>query len=303
LLLSTPGKTFPILLTLIENREGVVTIAKLVNSFFPKSDFAEEELTSEVLRLKRLLDDTSKQAPIVRTISGRGYQFEAEVTEYLGDSTSDQKFGNRPADAEWELRQKPPETRRKMLGTAAAVILLAALGIGVWHFMPARSGASMANDTATGSDAATGNEAGTAASDAATASEAPTVSNASTGTPQVAILPFQSLTGAASDDSFNRSLTEAIIKTLGKQSKVQVVSAASVQRYLASGAADPVTAGRELGAQMIVRGMAQRLAGRILVKVQLVSTEDGSQIWSTTFEGDSNEIAGLSAKICEKIVK
>jgi TolB-like protein len=74
-----------------------------------------------------------------------------------------------------------------------------------------------------------------------------------------------------------------------------------VQQYVASGASDPVTAGRELGASVIVRGMAQRLAGHILVKVQLISTEDGSQIWSNGFEGDSNDIAGLSAKISEKI--
>jgi TolB-like protein len=82
-----------------------------------------------------------------------------------------------------------------------------------------------------------------------------------------------------------------------------VVPEKSVQNYLANGATDPVTAGRELGAQVIVRGMAQRMAGRIIVKVQLISAQDGSQIWSSGFEGDSNDVAGLSAKISDKIGK
>jgi TolB-like protein len=47
--------------------------------------------------------------------------------------------------------------------------------------------------------------------------------------------------------------------------------------------------------------MAQRLAGRILVKVQLINAQDGSQIWSNGFEGDSKDLAGLSFKISEKI--
>jgi TolB-like protein/DNA-binding winged helix-turn-helix (wHTH) protein len=270
LLVSMPGKTLPLLLELVENRKHVVSTDKLVNAFFPTSPFGEEELTSEILTLKRLLDDTSKQAPMVRFTVGKGYQFEAEVTESLADSGSDRPFGRRSSEAEPVQAQarevSPPKKTARIVGMAVAVVLIAGIGFGIWRFLPARSAAS-------------------------------------NGTPQLAVLPFQSLTGAAGDDSFNRSLTEAIITALGKQSQLQVVPQASVQRYLDSGASDPVTAGRELGAQMIVRGMAQRLAGRILVKVQLVSTEDGTQIWSNGFEGDSNDVAGLSARISEKIGK
>ena len=100
LLVATPGKTLPLLIKLIENRDQVVSAEKLVETFFSKSSFGEEELTSEILKLKRLLDDTSKHAQIVRFILGKGYQFEAEVTEYLGDSASDAQFGNKIPEAE-----------------------------------------------------------------------------------------------------------------------------------------------------------------------------------------------------------
>jgi DNA-binding winged helix-turn-helix (wHTH) protein len=167
LLLSTPGRAFPLLLELIQNREQIVSIEKLVNSLFPKSPFGEEELATEVLKLKRLLDDTSKQAPIIRSVFGKGYQFEAEVTEYLGDSSSDQQFGNKVSDAEYAATfSKPPQPakgRGGMIGgIAAGVILVAALGVGVWRYLPSSHGGSV-----------------------------------NSGIPQVAVLPFQSLTGAA----------------------------------------------------------------------------------------------------------
>jgi TolB-like protein/DNA-binding winged helix-turn-helix (wHTH) protein len=270
LLVATPGKTLPLLLALIQDRDQVVSVEKLVDSVFAKVPFGEEELIGEVLKLKRLLDDTSKHAPIVRIVSGKGYQFDAEVTEYLGDSASDSQFGNKPPEAEPDHPfSKTPLPKKEgvgILGISVAVILVVAIGIAVWRFMPTRISGSK-------------------------------------GSPQVAILPFQSLTGAANDDSFNKSLTEAIFSALAKQSQVQVVPESSVQHYLESGVADPVTAGHELGAQMIVRGMAQRLAGHILVKVQLINAEDGSQIWSKGFDGDSSDIAGLSTKISEKIGK
>ena len=98
LLLATPGRTLSILLDLIEHREEPVPLQKLVDSHFPKSSSGEEELTSEILKLKRLLDDTSKQAPILRFIQGQGYQFDTEVTEYIGDRASDQNFGSKPED-------------------------------------------------------------------------------------------------------------------------------------------------------------------------------------------------------------
>ncbi len=273
--MTASGRTLPILLDLIERRDQIVPVEKLVDSHYPKSQSGEEELTSEILKLKRVLDDTSKQAPMIRFISGQGYQFDAEVTEYLGDAASDQKFGKSEESA--PAYQAPPKPKSKAafgaIAALVAVVAVVAIGVGVWKYVPLKSGR--------GGDFSD--------------------NTSYSGTPKVAILPFQSLTGQANDEGFNRSLTEGIFAALSKQRQLEVVPAGAVQKYLESGAADPVTAGHELGAQMIVRGMAQRLAGRIVVKVQLVSTQDGSQIWSTGFEGNSDDIPGLTKKISEKI--
>ncbi len=284
LMVVTPGKTLPLLLDLIEHRDQVVSAAKLVDWHFPKSPFGEEELSGEILKLKRLLDDTSQQSPLIRFVLGQGYQFDGEVTEYLSDSSSDHKFGSKSRDEySYAPGRTPAKSKSPILGIVLAAVAVVAVGIGIWRFMPASS-ASSAGSSASSSDYSGG------------------YSVSENGIPQVAILPFQSLTGQASDEGFNRNLTQGIFNALGKQSKVQVVPAAAIQKYLESGPADPVTAGQQLGAQLIVRGMAQRLAGHIVVKVQLVSTQDGSQIWSTSLEGESNDVAGIANQIAQKIV-
>jgi TolB-like protein/DNA-binding winged helix-turn-helix (wHTH) protein len=275
LLVPTPDKTLAILIHLIQKRKQVVTLEKLAEAHFPKSAFGQEEVAAEVLKLRRLMDDTSKESPIIRFTLGQGYQFDAEVSEFLGDSASDQNFGNKLEYGYYDSSPRQISAKSKSIrgkaGIVVAAVAVVAIGLAIWKFMPGTTGGV-------------------------------TIFNSpgSNGAPQVAILPFQSLTGQASDESFNRTLTESIFNALGKQSRIQVVPQEAVQKYLASEVADPVTAGQQLGAQMIVRGMAHRLAGQIVVKVQLLNTQDGNQIWSSSFEGRS--IPVIASQITEKIL-
>ena len=275
LLVPTPDRTLPILIYLIQKRNQVVPLEKLADEHFPKSPFGEEEAAAEVLKLRRLMDDTSKESPVIRFILGQGYQFEAEVSESLGDSASDQNFGSKPEDTYYDASPSQSSAKSKgvggKVGIAVAAVAVVVIGLAIWKFMPTTTGGVISFN-----------------------------SPSSDGTPQVAILPFQSLTGQASDESFNRTLTASIFNALSKQSRIQVVPQEAVQKYLASGVADPVTAGQQLGAQMIVRGMAHRLAGQIVVKVQLVNTQDGSPLWSSSFEGSS--IPVIASQISEKIL-
>ena len=148
LLLNTPGRTFPLLLTLIENREQVLSVEKLVNSFFPKSPFGEEELSAEILQLKRLLDDTSKNAPLVRTLAGKGYQFEAEVMEYLGDSSGSGQMGGGRSSASAPAEEYRPPAKKSsvMLGIGIAAAVVAVLAVAGWFFFMRPHGGSSSGD-------------------------------------------------------------------------------------------------------------------------------------------------------------
>ena len=273
LLYQIPDNTLQLLLMLVDKPDEVVSTEKLINRLLPKSPFGEEELASKVLELRRLLEDTSKENPMVRWMPGKGYRFEAPVAEFLGDAADDHLGGSK-IETEPEAAPPEPKSQRKLgrlLGIAAAVILLTALGVLGWHFVNTGSSSKESSKSA--------------------------------GSFQIAVLPFASLSGAPSDESFDSALTTAVIDALAKGSQMRVAPAASVQGYTKSTPTSQLAAGRELGAQTIVVGMAQPLAGRVLVKVKMVRTEDEEQIWTGDFDGDIKDVAGLAARISERIAK
>jgi DNA-binding winged helix-turn-helix (wHTH) protein/TolB-like protein len=279
LLWPIPENTLQLLAMLLEKHGQIVSTEKLVNRFFPKSDFAEEELTSKVLELRQVLEDTSKEDPMVRWLPGQGYRFEAEVTAALADPAIPELGSSMPTAAEKEsdpatLPQKQGQMKLgRMLGIPAAVIVLAILAVWGWRF--ANSGHA----------------------------EAPALA----GNSQMAVLPIRSLSGSADDERFDRALTVGIINALTSGltpgSSAPVVPAASVFGYTKSTPADQLAAGRQLGVGVIVVGMAQALAGRVRVRLQMVRTEDAVQIWTGDFDGDTKDPAGLAAQIAEKIGK
>lgn len=275
-----PDVTLQILVLLLEKPDEIISSEKLVDRFFAKSMFGEEELAGKILELRRILEDTSKETPMVRWLPGKGYRFEAAVTAYLGDSPSGGQLGRRERAEE----EEPAATTQKrggmklgrMLGIAAALILLAALGVWGWRSM--NIGGS-------------GNE------------NSSTEGSTFVGNSQIAVLPIRSMSGSAEDERFDRALTVAIIDALSKAGQVQVIPAASVLGYTKSTPVDQLAAGRELGVGTIVVAMAQPLAGRVRVRVQMVRTEDEVQIWTGDFDGDIKDVAGLAAQISEKIAK
>lgn len=284
LLQPIPESTLQILIMLVEKPDQIVFTERLVDRFFARSNFAEEELTAKILELRRVLEDTSKEDPMVRWLPGKGYRFEAPVTEYLGDPENDHLGSGSHDKAESDdvaaLHKQNPlslgKTLGRMLGIAVAAILLTTLALWGWRFMHARS-----------AKAADGSR------------QVPAVA----GSSQVAVLPIRSMSGSVEDERFDSALTAAVIDALARRSPVPVVPVASVVGYTKSAPVDQLAAGRELGARVIVVAVAQPLAGRVRVRVQMVRTEDEVQIWTGDFDGDTKDVAGLAAEISEKIGK
>jgi TolB-like protein len=52
---------------------------------------------------------------------------------------------------------------------------------------------------------------------------------------------------------------------------------------------------------VIIIGLAQRLAGKVRVNVQMISTQDGHQVWTGGFDGDASDVAGIALQISQKI--
>jgi TolB-like protein len=70
-----------------------------------------------------------------------------------------------------------------------------------------------------------------------------------------------------------------------------------------STSADQLASARKLGVGVMVVGMAQELAGQVRVRLQMVRTEDGVEVWTGDFVGDVKDLNGLAAQIAGKIGK
>jgi TolB-like protein len=107
--------------------------------------------------------------------------------------------------------------------------------------------------------------------------------------PRIAVLPFHSLSDAADDLRYDRQLTNALIAGLARISRVEALPPQTD--------ADPVLVGRQLGVKMLLIGKVERLRGQVRVTVQMISARDGNQLWQGSFDGNSQDLALLSARI------
>ena len=75
------SKACTILDLLIERRPGVVTKAELTRRVWPDTHVSEANLYMHVADLRRALDDEAREPQFIRTESGNGYAFFAEVVD------------------------------------------------------------------------------------------------------------------------------------------------------------------------------------------------------------------------------
>src|SRR5881392_2180715 len=74
------SKAFDTLVTLIENRDRVVTKDELLRSVWPDVEVEEGNLTQQIFLLRKALGETAQQPRCIVTVPGHGYRFTARVT-------------------------------------------------------------------------------------------------------------------------------------------------------------------------------------------------------------------------------
>jgi TolB-like protein len=111
--------------------------------------------------------------------------------------------------------------------------------------------------------------------------------------PSLAVLPFQSLSASKEDIRSDQKLTDVLIGQLARISHVEALPLETD--------ADPLLIGRELGVKALLIGKVVRTGSHLRVKVQMVSTRDGKQVWTGSFDGDSSDLSSLSKEIDEAV--
>jgi adenylate cyclase len=119
--------------------------------------------------------------------------------------------------------------------------------------------------------------------------------------PSIAILPFVDLNDSAEHAYIADGLTQNIIATLGKISRLFVIDRSAISRYNA-GSIEAHQVSEELGVRYILKGSVQKSDNRLRVTTTLVDTTTGHHIWSERYDRNIADLFSMQDEITGRIV-
>jgi TolB-like protein len=118
----------------------------------------------------------------------------------------------------------------------------------------------------------------------------------------IAVLPFANLTGDASKDYLGDGMAEEVINTLAKIPGFKVPARTSTFAYKGRNV-DVRQIARDLGVGAILEGSVRSAGERIRIDAQLVSAQDGLQIWADSYDRQFADIFKLQDELGAAIVQ
>jgi adenylate cyclase len=117
----------------------------------------------------------------------------------------------------------------------------------------------------------------------------------------IAVLPFLNLTPGREGEYFSDGVTEELINALARVPGLQVAAASSSFAFK-NKPVDARAIGEQLGVGSLVEGSVRMVGRRIRLTVQLVSTDDGYQRWSDTYERTIDDVLDLQEELARAVV-
>jgi eukaryotic-like serine/threonine-protein kinase len=116
----------------------------------------------------------------------------------------------------------------------------------------------------------------------------------------LAILPLANESSDPETEYLADGITESIINNLSQIAKLRVMARSTVFRYKGRGV-DPITVGRELGVRAALVGRMVSRGDRLVIKVELVDTSDGSHLWGENYNRPMADIFAIETDISSVI--
>ena len=124
--------------------------------------------------------------------------------------------------------------------------------------------------------------------------------NARAGRPSVAVMPFANVGESAEHDYFAYGLTEDVIRLLGRNRWLTVLTRHTAAAYQGSDV-DPRTVGADLGVSYLVKGSVRRMGERVRITAELVDAREGQQLWSEAYDLELTDIFDIQEVMAQQI--
>jgi len=116
----------------------------------------------------------------------------------------------------------------------------------------------------------------------------------------IAVLPFRNMSPTADAEYFSDGMTEEIINSLAAVPALHV--AARTTSFAFKGRNDDIRRiGRELGVAMMLEGSVRQSGSRLRVTAQLISVDNGYQLWSNRWDRDLADVFAVQDEIAQAI--
>jgi TolB-like protein/Tfp pilus assembly protein PilF len=116
----------------------------------------------------------------------------------------------------------------------------------------------------------------------------------------IAVLPFENQTNDTDMEYLSDGIADSIITSLSQISGLKVMSSSSVRRYKGTNA-DPQRVAEELGVGAVLLGRVLQPGDTLSIRVELVDTQDNTQLWGAQYSRQPDEILALQEDIAREI--
>ena len=116
----------------------------------------------------------------------------------------------------------------------------------------------------------------------------------------IVVLPFENLSGDKEQDYFADGITDYLTTDLSHLRDSFVISRSTAFTYKGK-PVDVKQIGRELGVRYVLEGSVRRVADKVEINAQLISTETGAHVWADRFDGDRGKLGELQVEFVSRL--
>lgn len=265
-------RVMQVLVALARAQGEVVSRDDLIESCWDGVIVGEDAINRCINRLRRTAE-ASGNAFSIETVPRVGYRLNAAQSEAASTDMPEAQplsavlaaASSSPSSA--AVAEPPRIIRTKWLtASAVTILLLAAVGFGVWRFWPAKL------------------------------TQTPAVPFEAS----VAVLPFVNMSGDPKQEYFSDGFSEELINNLANEPHLLVASRTS--SFAFKGKSENIgTIARALNAHAIVEGSVRQAGDRVRVTAQLINAVDGYHLWSADYTRNLTDVLSLQDELAQAI--
>jgi TolB-like protein/Tfp pilus assembly protein PilF len=118
----------------------------------------------------------------------------------------------------------------------------------------------------------------------------------------IAVLPFADMSAAGDHEYFGDGIAEELLDLLAKIPELRVISRTSSFQFKGQ-SADVRTIAQTLAVATILEGSVRKSGDRVRVTAQLVRGDDGSHLWSESYDRDLDDVFDVQDDIAGAVVR